>query len=202
MAKLLSIVILFLLMLSTGTHALSMGALAKNEVSLIAVGESAKFTLLFWNIENDSYTVRLDSKAPEGWASTISPNNFELNASVGKENIRLPYESYDVKATPVDIIVKPSSSIELGTYNIIVTARSESLSSEIGISQQRSFNLTIEVKDSNYLEKLKKQNTNQDTSSQTSYFIENLKRTDSSVYLYASAIVIILLISFLIYKYS
>lgn len=199
MVKLLNIIILFLMLFSTGTYAISMGALVKNDLKQIATNELAKFTLLFWNIENESYRVKLGVKeAPENWIVIIDPNNFELNNSVGKEYIKLPYKDNSVKATPVDVIVKPPTSVKTGRYNVVVTAMSESSPEEIGLSQERSFKLSIEIENPTYF-KESSQSTNQSISS----FIESLKQEiNNPDYFYALIIIIILLISYLIYKYS
>lgn len=199
MVKLLNVIILFLMLFSTGTYAISMGTLVKSDLKQIAINESAKFTLLFWNVENESYRVKLGVKeAPENWIVIIDPNNFELNNSVGKEYIKLPYKDSSVKATPVDVIVKPPTSVKTGRYDVVITAVTESSYDEIGLSQERSFKLSVEIGNPTY-SKESSQITNQNISP----FIENLKKEiDNPDYFYVLIIIIILLISYLIYKYS
>jgi hypothetical protein len=198
-------IFLFLIILSTRAYAISMGTVVKNDFAKIEVGESANFKVLFWNIENESYKVELDKKeAPENWVIIVEPNNFNLNASVGKEYIKLPYENDYVKATPVDIIVKPANSTNPGKYDIVVIARASLPSNEIGFSQERLFKFVVEINNPLFFEDSKKQNQNiyqnkenQDTSIEINLSQENVNFN----YFYITSILLILLISFLIYKY-
>jgi len=204
MSKLFEVIILFSLLLSSGAYAISMGSVVKNDFEKITNSESAKFTLLFWNIDKESYRVRLYIRElPNDWIIIIEPNNFILNASVGKEYINLPYMNDGVKATPVEVIVKPITSTRPGKYNITLSSRTESPSDGISFSQERLFNFIVEVENPTYFESSEEQIANQynenESTSSLSYRL-NLENTDLS-YFYV-IIIIILLFSFLIYKYS
>jgi hypothetical protein len=205
MSKLFEVIILFSLLLSSGAYAISMGSAVKNDFEKITNSESAKFTLLFWNIDKESYRVRLDIREiPNDWIIIIEPNNFILNASVGEEYINLPYMNDGVKATPVEVIVKPITSTKPGKYNITLSSRTESPSDGISFSQERLFNFIVEVENPTYFESSEEQIANQynenESTSPLSYRL-NLKNADLS-YFYVMIIIIILLFSFLIYKYS
>jgi uncharacterized membrane protein len=205
MSKLFEVIILFSLLLSSGAYAISMGSVVKNDFEKITSSESAKFTLLFWNIDKESYRVRLDIRElPNDWIIIIEPNNFILNASVGKEYINLPYMNDGVKATPVEVIVKPITSTRPGKYNITLSSRTESPSDGISFSQERLFNFIVEVENPTYFESSEEQIANQykenESTSSLSYKL-NLENADLS-YFYVMIIIIILLFSFLIYKYS
>lgn len=197
-------IFLFLIILSTEAHAMSLGTVVKNDFAKISISESTKFTVLFWNIENESYQIKLDVKeAPKDWIIIIDPNNFDLNYSVGKEYIKLPYTNDNIKATPVDIIVKPSISVKPGIYNITITAKTESPTNEIGFSQERLFKLLVKIENPTYFEESRKQNLNQNNENQDLPLIDSLKQINIDTnYFYAIIIIIIILISFLIYKYS
>jgi len=203
MSKLFEVIILFSLLLSSGAYAISMGSVVKNDFEKITNSESAKFTLLFWNIDKESYRVRLDIRElPNDWIIIIEPNNFILNASVGKEYINLPYMNDGVKATPVEVIVKPITSTRPGKYNITLSSRTESPSDGISFSQERLFNFIVEVENPTYFESSEEQIANQynENTSSLSYRL-NLENNDLC-YFYVIIIIIILLFSFLIYKYS
>ena len=203
MFKLFEVIILFSLLLSSGAYAISMGSVVKNDFEKITNSESAKFTLLFWNIDKESYRVRLDIRElPNDWIIIIEPNNFILNASVGKEYINLPYMNDGVKATPVEVIVKPITSTRPGKYNIMLSSRTESPSDGISFSQERLFNFIVEVENPTYFESSEEQIANQynENTSSLSYRL-NLENNDLC-YFYVIIIIIILLFSFLIYKYS
>jgi len=198
--KILKIIFLFLIIFSAETYALSMGTVVKNDFAKIAIDESAKFTVLFWNVENESYQVELYVKeAPENLVVIVEPNNFVLNSSTGKEYIKLPYKNEYIKATPVDIIVKPSSS-KPGRYNISIIARSILPQNNISFSQERIFKFLVEVENPLYFESSNEQEVIQNHQNQ---YLEQENLVDtSSNYFYPIVILIILLISFLIYKYS
>jgi len=203
MIKLFKVIFLFSLLLSTGAYAISMGNVVKNDFKKITSSESAKFILLFWNIDKESYRVRLDIRElPNDWIIIIEPNNFILNASVGKEYIKLPYMNDGVKATPVEVLVKPMSSTKPGKYNIILSSRTESPSDGISFSQERLFNFTVEVENPTYFESPEEQSSNQYNENESiPYYELNLENADLS-YFYIIIIIIIFLFSFLIYKYS
>lgn len=204
MAKLLKIIIFLMMIFSTRAYALSMGSLVKNDFDSIAIGDSAKFTVLFWNIEND-YKVELNVKeAPKDWIVIIEPNSFILNSSVGKDYIKLPYMNESIKTTPVDIIVKPSESSKLAKYNVIITAKAESPTNGISFSQERVFKFVIEISNPLFFENSEKQNDVQikeNKNTQIEHPVTNQEKANFN-YFYAIIIVLIFLISFLIYKYS
>ncbi|OGI11553.1 hypothetical protein A3K64_03545 [Candidatus Micrarchaeota archaeon RBG_16_36_9] len=183
-----------------------MGTVVKNDFAKIEVGESANFKVLFWNIENESYKVELYKKeAPENWVIIVEPNNFNLNASEGKEYIKLPYENDYVKATLVDIIVKPYS-VNPGKYNVVLVARSFFPQNGISFSQERLFKFVVEIENPLFFENSKKQNQdiNQNKENQDISEINLIRGQENfnSNYFYTISIILILLLSFLIYKYS
>lgn len=202
MVNLLKIAILFLLLTSSEAFALNMGTVVKNDFSIITVNESAKFTVLFWNTENENYRVKLDVKeAPEKWIVIIDPNYFILNSSFGKEYIKLPYKNDIVKAIPVDIIIKPSTTIP-GKYNITVTAKSITPETGIDFSQERLFKFLVEVENPLYFENSLNESINQNRT-QNLTLTNILKHENVNLnYFYVIFIMIIILFSFLIYKYS
>ena len=202
MAKLLSYMILISILISAESYAMSMGTVAKNDFVKIEAGNSAKFSLLFWNVGNESYNVSLYWNVPEGWSVIIEPENFVLNSSFGKEYIKLSYASDYVKATPVDILVLPPSEVSPDVYNITINAIAEKSSDSISISQERVFNLKVKLENPLFFESKEERND-----------------TRSGGYLYASdeysiekdavkndyfliVIIVIIFISLLVYKYS
>jgi uncharacterized membrane protein len=201
MAKLLSLIFLSLALLSAESYAVSFGTVAKNDISMIAKNESAKFTLLFWNVDNDSYIVKLEPEVfPKDWTVIIEPNDFALNSSSGKEMISLPYMKEGVRATPVYVIAKPPQNVKFGTYEFLVSASTYPQGGEIELSQQRIFNLSVRVGDQIYKNIIK---DNQSISFQNiTSFVEDIGKEIGPNYYYAAIILIILLVSFLIYRYS
>lgn len=179
-----------------------MGTVVKNDYSKISSDESAKFTVLFWNAENNDYKIGISVKElPEGWTVLTEPNNFILNSSIGKEYVSLPYGT--VKALPVDIILKPPKNIEPGKYNIMLSAVAELPSNGIKLSQERLFKFIVEVENPLFFKETESQNgkkTEEKANAPTSNAIFEIRNYDSD-YFYL-IVIIILLASFLIYKYS
>jgi hypothetical protein len=203
MFKPLSIIIIFLAILSMRAYAISMGTVVKNDFARISIDESARFTILFWNIEDNDYKVELSVKeSPKDWTVIIEPNNFVLNSSVGKEYINLPYGR--IKAAPINVIVKPPSSVGFGNYEIIINARSELPNSGITLSQERLFKFVVEVGNPLFFKETGKQKDNNQKEKQTvtGESISLEKENNNSNYFYLIIILIIILASFLIYKYS
>src|SRR3989344_7548182 len=58
--------------------AISLGSLEKSTVAEVEEGETAAFTLLFWNRDEQPYPVRLEGQASEGVAVLIEPQEFVL----------------------------------------------------------------------------------------------------------------------------
>jgi uncharacterized membrane protein len=203
MGKLLSIIILFLIVISARAYAINMGTVVKNDFSKINVDESAKFKVLFWNVENEPYQIKIDIReVPKDWIVIVYPELFSLNSSVGNENIKLPYEDGYTKATSVDVIVKPANYTKPGKYNIILTAKSLTPQNGISISQERMFTLTVEVENPLYFEEKNEQKASAPKPQQSQNQIQgNFLITNSSNQFYAIIIFITLVISFLIYRY-
>ena len=180
--------------------ALSFGSVVKNDYVRIAHGESAKFTLLFWNVENTSYRVELDVKeAPEGWLIIIQPKDFLLNSSVGDEYISLPYLEKSVKASHVNVFVKPEG-YEGGIYRVVIVAKAGSPEKGISFFQERAFKLTVEVIGEQAEKTTESRVQNATKELQPSN--DSATETDFNFILYIIIFVCILVISSLIYKYG
>jgi len=198
------VVILFFILLSTNAYAINLGSVASIDSVKIQSRESARFKLLFWNSENESYNLELSLvEAPKDWAVFISPQYFNLSSLIGDENIKLPYKNEYIKATSVSIIVKPTEDAKPGIYSIIINANSIMPQNDISLSQERLFKLTLEIENPLYFES-KKQNVNSQAQEENQNQIQGnfLIRNSYNYQFYTIIIFIILIISFLIYKYS
>ncbi len=144
------VITLFFILLSSEIYAISFGSIAKNEFAEISNGKSTKFEMLFWNIENESYIVKLSIKeAPKDWIVIIDPNEFVLNKSIGEEYIKLPYMKENIKAKVVNLFVKPDSNSEPGKYFVIIKAETKIFQNKengITVVPERIFKFEIDLK--------------------------------------------------------
>jgi uncharacterized membrane protein len=209
MAKLLSTILFSFMLLTSGAYAMSMGSLVRNGVDSISSNESAMFTIIFWNAGSDTYEVVLNPRSvPEGWAAVIEPKDFYLNSSSGNEYISLPYIGEPVKATVVKVIIKPTFSAPTGKYNVTVTAVSKYPGSDIGFSQERVFNLVVDFSNHVVFEN-HSQKTSATIVSGSANEFQNItsiavgeRGGEDASYLYLAVTLVIVLFSFIVYKYS
>lgn len=143
------IIILFFALLSSDVYAISLGSVVKSNVAETSNSESIKFTMLFWNVENESYTVKLSATdSPKDWTIIIDPNEFILNNSVGEEYIKLPYMDENAKAKVVNIFVKPDSNSKPGKYFISIKAEAipQNEINDVAIIPEKLFRFEVNLK--------------------------------------------------------
>ncbi|MFH1473650.1 MAG: hypothetical protein ABIE55_02030 [Candidatus Aenigmatarchaeota archaeon] len=205
----ISIIILFFILLSSEVYAISLGSIVKEDYVEISNDESVKFKMLFWNIDSESYTLKLSVKdAPENWIAIIDPDEFVLNNSIGEEYISLPYMNDNIKAKVVNLFVKPDSDSEAGIYSVVIEAgtKTSDETSGIEIVPQRLFNFQINLsgsKDSIGIE-------NKDIKDSTEFVSEegSLKTISSAEneldkdYFYLAVVILVILASIIIYRKS
>jgi uncharacterized membrane protein len=130
-------------------YAINLGSAVKNNFAEIPISESAKFTLLFWNTESETYVLKLSAvDYPEGWTIIIDPEEFLLNKSTGEEYISLPYSDENVKAKVVNVFVKPDEKSNDGRYYVVVEADARETGDAQGaitVVPIRSFRFEVEL---------------------------------------------------------
>jgi hypothetical protein len=132
---------LVFLLLAQSVEAMNLGTVIKQGMQTVTVGESAKFTILFWNSEYETYKVRLEADdVPEDWQVIIQPEEFLLDANTGSE--QLVVGSKSVNVLPVNIFIKPTSA---GTYSISIKAVAGMPNGQINFFQERRFLLNLAV---------------------------------------------------------
>jgi uncharacterized membrane protein len=203
-------IILFLILISSNTYAINLGSVEKNSFAEIFNGESAKFTILFWNSESESYGVKLLVKdSPKDWVVIINPDEFMLNKSIGEEYINLPYNNENVKAKVVNIFVKPDSSSKPGKYSVTIKAETDlnqNESNEISVIPERLFTFEINLKGftttNDRVESREKIPTNKieaGNDSLESYYLKADDKTDKK-YFYLAIVSLVIIVSIIIYK--
>jgi len=178
-----------------------MGTVVKKDTLSIKDGESAKFTILFWNVENVSYKAVLDVKeSPKDWTVVIQPREFILDSSTGEEYIKLPYMEKSVRALPINVFVKPENA-EAGEYHVFVNVRAGLPGETLSFFQERQFDLTINLEGSG-----QKQETENRTSTsvdkEKTFTGESVLQISFNYIFYLVISVCILIISIVIYKYA
>ena len=197
MHKLYLISILFLLILPKA-EAISFGSLLKKDFAQIKINESAKFEILFWNVEEKPYQVQLEvEEAPEDWLVMIQPKEFILSSSTGEEYVSLPYLERPVKAFLVNVFVKPEN-YKAGNNQVLIKAKAGLPAQGISFFQERNFKLIVEVEG----EKNQGVENKSLIEQEPLPSIEKIAEQVPSAISYIFAIIGILVISLIIYKYA
>jgi hypothetical protein len=203
-----SAVFLFFIMLSSEAYAINLGSIVKNEYTQITNYESAKFKMLFWNAESESYTLKLSVKeSPEYWIAIIDPDEFVLNNSVGEEYIKLPYMDENIRAKVVNLFVKPVMNSKSGNYSVIVEAgiMTSNETSGIEVIPQRLMKFVIDLsgtENSDDVEDIVSSEENNTTKIENTDLTPTGENIENNSYLYFIILFLILLVSIIFYKKS
>jgi hypothetical protein len=148
MSKIILVAIIFIL-LSSRAYSMNLGSAQKNDYASIDSYESAKFKMLFWNSENDTYMVNITAvDFPKDWTVIIDPNDFYLSRSTGEERISLPYTKETVMAKTVMIYVKPDTNSLSGAYSVSIRAQTkmpEMQTSGMNMVSEKLFKFTVNL---------------------------------------------------------
>jgi hypothetical protein len=204
------VVILFLILLSSEVYAINLGSIVKNKFTEISKDESAKFKMLFWNVESKSYIVKLTVKeAPKDWIVLFDPSKFVLDKTIGEEYINLPYTDENIKAKIVNVFVKPVSKARSGKYFVVVKAETKLSQNEkngITFVPQRLFEFEVDIKGFNTTESAESINIefseNKVDTDNENLKVINLENENniSRTYFYLAIIFLVLVMATIIYK--
>jgi len=199
MVKVLSIISIFIFaLLASEVYAINLGSVVKNDFVKINHDESAKFTILLWNSENEPYDLKLEVKdAPKNWLVIIDPDVISISKETGNEFISLMNDK--VKATSVNVFVKPSNNEVSGKYFVKVSAIPLISFTELSILPERVFKFTIDLEGS--IENGVKDGVSSETIEDFSKTEDKSTKTYNKNYtFYFIPIIFILLVSFVLYK--
>jgi hypothetical protein len=132
---------------------------------------------------------------PEDWIYILERNELEINRSTGSELISL--QGTSIPATPVKFFFEPRDA-RPGIYNIILAANNRPETDGIKITQGRVFNLTVNINGGII-------DTKDTIRGSATTTVENPNQpmeTTEEVPYYWILIVLIVFISFIIYRYS
>jgi hypothetical protein len=132
---------------------LNLGSLVKNDYLETKAGETAEFTILFWNAGGSSFNLLLREKiTPEKWSVIFKPNNFILEPSKLERNLSNEYEYINLPGTgdvirmvPVKVFVRVPKEIKSGQYEVIVSGITSYPNEDISVTQEREFILRLKV---------------------------------------------------------
>jgi hypothetical protein len=201
------IITLCMLLIPSSAYAISLGSTQKITFAEVSPLDSAKFSMLFWNTDNQTYSVSLTTQEyPEGWSVIISSPEFFLNRDSGDENIVLPYMQDSVMAKNVDIYVKPGEKSPPGAYRIVV--KSETRLPEIKTSGMNVISERLYVFDVNITGIITTSSQSQDrrvvydygNSSQPKDRLSSESKTDDKTLFYLMVVIFVLASSIIIYK--
>jgi len=212
--SIVSILLSFLLLQNT---VLAFGTTQKNTRSVVNPMQTAEFTILFWNIKESSFPVKLRSRqVPEGMLVLIEPEEFMLDYSIvtsfpaekGRDYINTQYGLMLTK--PVKVSVKVEETVDYGEYSFLVTATAGEPTSGVSALLEKTFMLSIIV-EVPPLEKIAAEWTGgEETKFDPQEIIKDLPEgvtgmataavANVNVVLYFLLIVIILVIAWKIYK--
>jgi uncharacterized membrane protein len=142
--------VLLLILLSSRAYAINFGSVVRSDYAEATSDESVKFTMLFWNAEDESYITELSvQSAPEGWVVIIDPDEFVLNKTTGEEYIKLPYTDELIKTKVVSLFVRPAAGSQPGNYSVAIRAEtkmSQDGESDITVTPERTLNFVVGVR--------------------------------------------------------
>jgi len=202
------VVVFFFILLSSEAYAISLGSIVKNDFAEIIDSESAKFKILFWNIETESYTLKLSIKeSPEDWIVIIDPDDFVLDRTIGEEYISLPYMNENIRAKVVNLFVKPDSDSKPGNYSVVIEAGSRTYDESGGIKivPERVLKFRIDLKGLVVSNDIENGLTPENESVSRINELKTIYTTQNQIdkeYLYLIVMFLIILASIIIYKKS
>jgi len=95
--KIFALIVLTFTILPAIAQAMSLSTLQKKNFVELNPGQTAEFTVLFWNLENNPTPMSLKVKeAPDDWIVIIRPEEFLLN----KSKIGPPYDGDEYIGIP------------------------------------------------------------------------------------------------------
>ncbi|MEM5793311.1 MAG: hypothetical protein QXY45_03050 [Candidatus Aenigmatarchaeota archaeon] len=144
---------LTLILLTPMIFSFNFGVTPKNDRISVVNGETGHFTLLFWNLGDDSYSVNIIVKdIPKDWDVIIKSKDFYLNPTpisyppyTEGEYLEIPGKG-NVKTETVKVFVKVPKNSQPGEYKIVLLIKAGDLKNEISVFQEREISLKVLIK--------------------------------------------------------
>jgi hypothetical protein len=166
--------------------ALNFGTLVPKNFEEAYINQTLSFKIFFYTLGNESYNLKISiTQKPEDWKVLVIPSNFILNNSFESEEVLYTNER-GIPLFPVNVTIKTSSSNQ-SLNSIILEARLENEAEGIKVIPAQLIELKIKLL--NF------------SSTQTTLTIETQPEKHFDWFLIL-AVLFILMISLLIYKYG
>ena len=133
-------------------QSVSLGSFTRKNSATVEAGEKITFDVLFWNLADDPYYLKLhESNIPDGWRIRIEQNDFLMETT---EIEKPPFGNNDYINLPnigvimphrVEIEIQTSSNTKEGNYEIFIIATTSKSNKDISVSQERDINFKIKV---------------------------------------------------------
>jgi len=147
--------ITFLIIFPSTIQAMNFGSVQKNNYANVKEGDSVKFIVLFWNMDNSYFPINLKVKeAPSDWMIFIRPSDFILYQTKPanppyEDNVEyITLQNNLIKPEVVEVLVKIPESTYSGEYEIIIKAEAGDISSDISILMEKNLKFTVNVEGS------------------------------------------------------
>lgn|GEM_PF-6424097 len=170
--------------------AANLGMVAKNNIAEIEASQEAFFSLLIWTSDAEQEVLLAPKAVPENWTVVIDKNRVNVSAAGGEEIVLI--DGRYVRATRVGVTAVPWGAGP-GIYTILISASASKTGGDVSFVQEGVLNLTVRIAGNEVLPA--RGGGAQENETQKS-------RTEENRYLYAAVFVLIVFISFLVYKYS
>lgn len=215
-------IFLMILLIPKSVHGI--GVMQENSYIKTVGGKTVKFVVLVWNEVNESLPIEMRLReAPEEFFVYIIPEKLILNFSKATfpteknaEYISTPYGL--MKLTPVDILVNVPPSASSGNHTVLIDMLVGRSSVGISAFMEKTLKFTVEVlpllEEKKPVQVTEKETNEKDTTSTTNEtenfgassgsLVNELLRTisDPHTLFLLLSFILILLISFFVYKYA
>jgi len=161
--NLIVMISILVLLLGGIVQAAGFGSSQKNTYSQVKKGETAEFTILFWNVKDSSIPINLKVRqVPEDMPVIIRPDEFILNSSKvtefpaesGKDYVNTQYGL--MRTTPVRVLVKVPDDTEEGEYEVLIDAVAGESITGISTLLEKTFKFSVNVTSLTFFERLSK----------------------------------------------
>lgn len=184
------------ILIPASSEAIHFGSVVKNNDVVAEGGETVKFSILVWTMDEEHDVEFYVKDAPENWNIIIVPDSFTLSEDPEQPIEMMSINNEYIKAKLVFVYVGIPEG-EKGKHNVVLNALVGSEENQIKVQQERQFVLKIDTGEYVILEDDIKEDTKQVTSAES-----NDEPVTTPSPLSYVLIILILISAWLIYKHE